>query len=55
MCRACVSPVLNHLSLYESPHAFSALEFNPTRRGFLAMSTAAALGASLPMIGGGSA
>jgi predicted amidohydrolase YtcJ len=55
MCRACVSPVLNNLSLYESPHAFSALEFNPTRRGFLALSTAAALGASLPLIGGGSA
>ena len=54
MCRACVSPVLNHPSLFESPTAFTGLgPITPNRRGFMAMSTAAMLGAGLPMIGGG--
>ncbi len=56
MCRACVSPVLNHPSLFESPMAFTGLgSITPNRRGFMAMSTAALLGAGLPVIGGGSA
>lgn len=53
MCRACVSPVLNHPSLFESPTAFTGLgSIAPSRRGFMAMSTAALLGAGLPVIGG---
>ncbi|WP_161957397.1 amidohydrolase [Aestuariivirga litoralis] len=56
MCRACVSPVLNHPSLFESPVAFTPLgAVTPNRRGFMALSTAALLGAGLPAVGGGSA
>ena len=50
MCRACVSPVLNHPALFESPTAFSG--FAPNRRGFMALSTAALLGSALPVAGG---
>lgn len=53
MCRACVSPVLNNPSLFESPTAFAG--FTPNRRGFMAMSTAALVGASLPVAGGSGA
>lgn len=56
MCRACVSPVLNHPSLFESPVAFTPMgSVTPNRRGFMALSTAALLGAGLPAIGGGAA
>ena len=52
MCRACVSPVLNHPSLFESPTAFTGLgAVTPNRRGFMALSTAALLGAGLPVMG----
>lgn len=54
MCRACVSPVLNHPALFESPLAFTGLaSITPNRRGFMAMSTAAMLGSALPVLGGG--
>ena len=56
MCRACVSPVLNHPSLFESPVAFTPMgSVTPNRRGFMALSAAALLGAGLPAIGGGAA
>ena len=49
MCRACVSPVLNHPSLFESPTAFTGLgSIAPSRRGFMAMSTAALLTSECP-------
>ena len=53
MCRACVSPVLNNPALFESPLAFTG--FAPSRRGFMALSSAALVGSTLPVIGGGAA
>ena len=53
MCLGCVNPMLAHPSLYEQPSGLAALSsFTPTRRGFMALSAVAALGASLPGAGG---
>ncbi len=41
MCRACVSPLIAHPSLFDQPQGFAGLQLAPTRRGFMAMSTAA--------------
>ncbi|MEI7599327.1 MAG: amidohydrolase [Aestuariivirga sp.] len=52
MCRACVSPLIAHPSLFDQPLGFAGLQpIAPTRRGFMALSTAGLLGASLPLIG----
>ena len=51
MCRACVSPLIAHPSLFDQPQGFAGLQLQPSRRGFMAMSTAALLGSSLPLVG----
>ncbi len=56
MCRACVSPLISHPSLFDQPLGFAGLgEITPTRRGFMAMSSAVLLGAGLPMLAPGPA
>lgn len=48
MCLGCVNPMLSHPSLYEQPSGLAGMSaFTPTRRGFIALSAAAAIGAGL--------
>jgi len=52
MCRACVSSLITHPSLFDQPLGFAGIaSVAPTRRGFMALSTAALIGASLPALG----
>lgn len=51
MCRACVSPLIAHPSLFDQPLGFAGIHLAPSRRGFMAMSTGALLGAGLPLGG----
>jgi predicted amidohydrolase YtcJ len=55
MCRACVSPLIAHPSLFDQPMGFAGLHMAPSRRGFMAMSTAALLSTSLQVAGASSA
>jgi len=55
MCRACVSPLIAHPALFEQPLGFAGLQVAPSRRGFMALSTAALLGSGLTMVGAGQA
>ncbi|WP_395684560.1 amidohydrolase [Aestuariivirga sp.] len=51
MCLACVNPLLSHPSLYEQPEGLAGIgQFAQTRRGFLALSAAAMIGSSLPVL-----
>ncbi len=53
MCLGCVNPMLAHPSLYDQPSGLASISsFTPSRRGFMAISAAAAIGASLPGAGG---
>ena len=52
MCLGCVNPMLAHPTLYEQPTGLAGISnFTPSRRGFMALSAAAAIGASLPGVG----
>ena len=55
MCRACVSPLIAHPALFDQPQGFAGLQLAPSRRGFMALSTAALLGSGLSVTGTGTA
>lgn len=56
MCRACVSQLITHPSLFDQPLGLAGVgAMAPNRRGFMAISTAALLGSALPVIGSGAA
>ena len=51
MCLGCVNPMLLNQSLYQDEKGLAGLaDFTPSRRGFLAMSTVAFVGAALPVL-----
>jgi len=56
MCRACVSQLITHPALFDQPLGLAGIgAMAPSRRGFVAMSTAALLGSALPVAGSGTA
>lgn len=56
MCLGCVNPMLLHNSLYEFESGPASIALPSTsRRGFMALSTAAVIGSALPVMGAGTA